>query len=53
MIETECEILRRCKHKNVISMVETFDTDDKLYVVMDLYALFFRLEQKLTPCKIK
>jgi len=36
MIETECEILRRVSHPNIISMIETFDTDTKLYVVMDL-----------------
>jgi hypothetical protein len=36
MIETEVEILRRVKHPNIISMIEAFDTDDKLYLVMDL-----------------
>jgi len=36
MIETECEILRRVKHPNIVSMIETFDTDDKLYLIMDL-----------------
>jgi calcium/calmodulin-dependent protein kinase I len=36
MIETECEILRRVKHPNIVSMVEAFDTEDKLYLVMDL-----------------
>ena len=36
MIETECEILRRVHHPNIISMIEAFDTEDKLYLVMDL-----------------
>ena len=39
MIETELEILRKCKHPNIVSMVEAFDTPEKLYVVMDLCAI--------------
>ena len=37
MIETEVAILKKVHHKNVISMVEAFDTPDKLYLVMELY----------------
>jgi len=36
MIETEVNILRRVHHKNVVALVEAFDTPDKLYLVMDL-----------------
>jgi calcium/calmodulin-dependent protein kinase I len=49
MIETEVAILRKVKHKNVISMVEAFDTADKLYLVMDLATggeLFERIVKK-------
>ncbi len=41
MIETEVAILRKVHHKNVVSLVEAFDTPDKLYLVMDLYAFIF------------
>ena len=40
MIETEVGILKKVSHPNVISLIEVFDTSDKLYLVMDLYYLF-------------
>lgn len=49
MIETEIAILKKVKHKNVISMVEAFDTPEKLYLVMDLATggeLFERIVNK-------
>lgn len=41
MIETEVSILKKVKHNNVISLIEAFDTPDKLYLIMDLYFFFF------------
>ena len=36
MIENEVSILRRVKHINIISLLEEFDTNDELYLVMEL-----------------
>ena len=43
MIETEVAILKKVHHKNIVSMVEAFDTPDKLYLVMELYVTHLSL----------
>ena len=36
MIENEVSILRQVKHINIISLTEEFETNDELYLVMEL-----------------
>ena len=36
MIESEVSILRRVKHKNIIMLVEEYETPEELYLVMEL-----------------
>lgn len=36
MIENEVSILRRAKHPNIIRLIEEFDSQDKLFLVMEL-----------------
>ena len=36
MIENEVSILRRVKHVNIIALIEEFETNDELYLVMEL-----------------
>ncbi len=41
MIENEVSILRRVKHINIISLIEEFDTNEELYLVMELVRVSF------------
>lgn len=36
MIENEVQILRQVKHENIIGLVEEIDTNNCLYLVMEL-----------------
>lgn len=36
MIESEVAILRRVKHINIVQLIEEFDFDNELYLVMEL-----------------
>jgi doublecortin-like kinase 3 len=35
MIENEVNILRRMQHSNIVSLVEDFETNNELYLVME------------------
>jgi len=41
MLDREVDILRRMHHPNIISVVEIFETDKLLYLVMELYENMF------------
>ena len=36
MIMSEVSILKRVKHENIISLIEMYETDAKIYLVMEL-----------------
>ena len=36
MIESELSILRRIKHPNIVQLLEDFETNNELYLVMEL-----------------
>lgn len=40
MLKNEIEILLKVHHENIISCLDLFETDDKLYIVMELYVAF-------------
>ena len=35
MIESEVSIMRKVQHANIILLMEEFDTEDELYLVME------------------
>lgn len=37
MLKNEIEILLKVHHENIISCLDLFETDDKLFIVMELY----------------
>lgn len=37
MLKNEIEILLKVHHENIISCLDLFETEDKLYIVMELY----------------
>jgi len=48
-LRTEVEILKRVKHPNIVGLKELFETDDKLYLVMELVTggeLFDKIVEK-------
>ena len=43
MVENEIEIMKRCKHENIIKLIEEFETPTELYLVMELVKVFIIL----------
>lgn len=50
MIQSEVSILRRVKHPNIVLLIEEMDTQNELYLVMELVkVLIFYFLKKLKP----
>lgn len=48
MIQSEVSILRRVKHPNIVLLIEEMDTQNELYLVMELVkVLFFFLNEEI------
>lgn len=41
MLDREVDILKRIQHKHIIAVVEIYETDKHLYLVMELWVHFF------------
>ena len=41
MLVREVDILKRVRHKNIVSIVDVFHTDSLLYIVLELATGFF------------
>ena len=36
MIENELEILRKCKHPNIVKLIEEYRTSEQVFLIMEL-----------------
>ena len=39
MIQSEINILKKVKHEHIVQLYELFETEAKIYLVMELYAV--------------
>jgi serine/threonine protein kinase len=40
LLQREIDIMKKLKHKNIISLEEVYDEPDYIYLVMELYVAF-------------
>ena len=53
MVENEISILRRVKHRNIVELIEEYETPKEIFLVMELVKVSLGKNNTLKCCSIK
>jgi serine/threonine protein kinase len=42
-VDREIAILKACNHPNIVKLIDTYESDEEISLVMELYVQFFSL----------
>jgi calcium-dependent protein kinase len=46
-VHREVDIMKKCDHPNIVKLIETFEDNERIYLVMELYYADFFLFESL------